>query len=213
MKHIEKEQLLIATYKAMPTTEIQRRLNSGQLTRVAAALARAELESRSSQEVNKPSATPDESSRTCPSQKGANFTPTPLKIIAFLLIGGLICCLIGYLLQSGGGVFMAIFFIVLPGIATVIGKSFPIFGFIVGWVLVSVPVWLGVYLWHSGAFVVKHGDFRPLGAILAYFFYFIVSAIAVTLGGGFIRGAKHQGNSSSGVTSTSSGVKSCETTS
>lgn len=183
-----KEQLLIAAFKAMPVSEIQRRLDSGGLVPIAEKIARAEIASRAANNSEEPGVLDGQDSDQTTIEPNRDVTPLQL-LMGYMVMG--VCI---YWLMSSEMFFLVLGTIVLPGAAAVIGKCFPILSLVVGWVLSTTFFWLGLILFQTGAFTPKGADFQPLGAVLAFVMYFFVSALATSVGAGMLKGAKHEGS-------------------
>ncbi|MBS1143777.1 MAG: hypothetical protein H6R14_1183 [Proteobacteria bacterium] len=175
------EQTLTESYKAKPTHEIESRLQSGELTMLEKLVADAELADRK----NRP--------RTEPVVAGKGDTRTGKQVALGIIGGSLLIGATAYWLMSSE-LFTLITFSLLIGVAMVLGKAFPGFGMSVGALLTASPVLLGAYLWHDGALTPKGGDYRPLGALIAWGFLLFAAIIAISLGSALIRGARHEGS-------------------
>lgn len=182
-----KEQLLIAVYKVMPAREIQRRLDSGQLAPIAADIARAELERRLAPAPGDANA-PTEANSQDQTESGSAMTPVQM-ILGFSALG-----LLAYLVLPRGTYFLILVLFVLPSVAVAVGKLFPTLSMIAGGILSTTFIWLGAFLMHKGEFTPKGADYQPLGALLAFIFYFIISGVAAWIGAALIKGATHQGS-------------------
>lgn len=174
----EKEKSLMATFQAMETAEIERRLQTGQLADLAQVIARVVLKNRENGEVP----------LKAPARNNV------WAIVLLFVVSAALMAIAGYLLLSSELFFTLFFFVVLPGLAMVMGKALPRLGRVLGWIALSLPLWLGAWMWYQGAFKWQAGDFKPLGTILAYVFLFIVSAVSVAFGGALLRGARHEGS-------------------
>jgi hypothetical protein len=170
---------LAALYKKMPTSEIQRRIAQGQLVPAALEAAEAELVHRLAQ------------SDTEQNTSDAAELPLPLMIAAVILMSLLS---IGYAYFFSPDLLYITLIIAATSTAAICGKLFPTFGKTLGWLLVASPVGFAAWLWSDGALTMKHGDYRPLESLLAYLALFIVSVLALGIGGALITGATHKGS-------------------
>jgi hypothetical protein len=176
---VTKQQSLIETYRKMATSDIESRIESGQLTMLARLIADNELAQRKAN---------PQTDQPVPSADKPRWQVALSILGGALLMGGM-----AYWLMSSE-LFMLIAFSLVIGVAMVVGKAFPTFGMAVGVLLTASPLILGTCLWHDGALAWKGGDYRPLGTLIAWGFLMFASMLAIALGMAFIRGARHKGS-------------------
>lgn len=180
-------QVLVAIYKKMPTPEIESRIHSGQLTMLAKLVAETELADRKS----RPESAPLPVLALAGTGKGDERTR---KQVLLTQVGGsLVIGATAYWIMPSE-LFVLMAFVLVIGVAKVLGKARPTFGITVGVLVTASPVFLGAYLWHTGELAWKGGDYRPLNALIYWGFLIFASMLAVGLGSAFIRGARHKGS-------------------
>ena len=113
-------------------------------------------------------------------------------ILSVVSVG--VLALAAVLLMSGPKLMMVLFRVVVPAGAYLLGKAFPLLGTVLGWGLALTPVWLGAWMWKTGALAWQSGDYRPLGTILAWVFLFIMCGVGMAIGGMLLKGASHKGS-------------------
>ncbi|MET1078942.1 MAG: hypothetical protein ABWY06_13090 [Pseudomonas sp.] len=178
-----KQRSLLKLYQAMPTADIERRVEVGQLTPQAQVIAQQVLQARATAEVATPVVARE---RPAPRRK---HTAT---IIGSLIASSLVAVGLTYLLDPQH---LAITVCVALAIAaTIVGKLWPRLGLVLGWGLCLTPVWLGGFLWYAGALTMKHGDFKPLEAIIAWIMLIIFSVLGWAFGATLRYGARHTGS-------------------
>lgn len=172
---------LSATYRQMNRDDILRELDSGELSPTAASVARGELDRRE-KVVASMVAGP-------PARERPDNPNNPYAVAALIITGLLMLAYAAVMMRDS---FLLVLLIVLPIFAAVFGKAFPLLGLILGAFFVTTPIWLTVLMWKDLAW--QSGDFKPLGAIVGWFFLFVGSAIGIALGAGFLKGALHKGS-------------------
>lgn len=179
MRH-PKAQSLASFYAALSTAEIERRIARGGLTDLALTAARDELAARRAGRMPEAPATP----------------VAPPSDHVLLLAGSaaaVVACVMLYLMAPAH-VFLLATTVVMPIVATVLGKAMPKVGLVLGVALVATPLWLGGLMASAGALTFQQGDYKPLGALISYVLLVIGSLLGIACGSSLLRGASHHGS-------------------
>lgn len=180
----KKSQLLQATYRAMPAARIRRRLESGELTPLAAEIARQELLSRNGIEPETVLAMEREQASEEENGSDTIDGTSPRVYLLITLLLGLPGIVILYLMHSDY-LFVAVL-IQLIFLGGILGKLYPRFGLVVGGLLAASPLYV-IALWYWKP---PGGGIETLLAGLVLF----LSLLPMAVGGNMIYGARHQGS-------------------
>lgn len=181
----KKEHSLTALYRAMPTTEIERRLAHEDLADVARSVAAQELVTR---RVESPVA-------ALP-VVGRDLDPVPRDgpRIAMFIVGIAVFSAAAWVILPKEVAGLLILTISLPAVAALIGKAAPVPAGIVGFILLATPLWLGAFMWYRGDLDWKSGDYRPLETLIMWGALGLISLVGMGIGGSLIAGAQHKGS-------------------
>ncbi|MES2821129.1 MAG: hypothetical protein V4812_19305 [Pseudomonadota bacterium] len=180
-----KQRSLQQLYRDMPTAEIERRVETGQLTPQAQVVAQQELLTRITP-APVPADPPAEAKASQPVPRNA------ATIIGGLIASSLAAIAVIYLVDPEALAIVVSLTLIMA--ATLIGKLMPRLGLMLGWVLTLTPIWLGGFMWYMGALTIKGADYKPLEAILAWIALIIASVMGYAIGSGLRHGARHSGS-------------------
>jgi hypothetical protein len=179
-KDERKARALAALYRRTPTDELARRIAEGSLVPAAQEAAAAELDARLDHGVA-PLPPPD------PAQAGARGR---VMLVAVLLAA---CMVVGwFVLPDGLALLLPV--IALPAIAAPIGKQFPRIGVVLAVLFAVLPFALGVWGWQQGALRYEGGDFKPLGALIAWAVLIFMSLLSWAIAGSLVFGSRDRGS-------------------
>ncbi|MFG6414272.1 hypothetical protein ACG02S_10205 [Roseateles sp. DC23W] len=177
----KKRRSLEALYRAMPTSELKRRLRAGGLAAPARQAAEAELQRRSS-----PGASDVE---PMPSSGDDGGRAGIVRAVVGVVAAG---ALAWFVVSPEMAMFVPV--LVLPWLLAPAAKAFPRLGLVIGSLLVLLPLALLAWAWMGGHLAWRSGDYRPLGTLLAWGVLIFAFLVCWSLASMLIWGARHRGS-------------------
>lgn len=175
---------LAATFRKMPTDELQRRVASRQLAPVALELAELELQLRKQ---------PPADANDPPRPDGAVFFSDARRDAIAVAIATLLALGAAWQILSPGHFFLTLL-ATGPLVLATLGKIFPRLGTALGLCAAALPFALGFWMWHRGEMVAKGGDYQVLGPFFAWIGLIVASVICWAIAAGLLMGAGHRGS-------------------
>jgi hypothetical protein len=176
---------LAATYRAMPTPELQRRIAAGGLVPVALEAAKAELHAR----TRAAAAAPDPATASTQADREAKERQGAILVALVVLAIVVVCWFLVPL-----DILPFILAMTAPVILMPLGKAFPRAGLAAGILFVAAPPALLAWQWHAGKLFASRGDYANLGHLVEAGFYLVCFVFCWAVGGTLIQGARHRGS-------------------
>lgn len=176
----KKRHSLAALYQQMPMEALERRIAGGQLAAPAQAIAQEVLNSR----LEHGDAAPEPASAAQGAPRGSVWGTAMLLAMgaafSWLVLPGHLAALVTL--------------VAVCWVVPALGKAFPRIGLALGIFCALVPVGLSLWAWRTEALVMRGGDYKPLGALLAWLALIIAFALFWSLASLLIFGSRHKGS-------------------
>lgn len=176
-----KRRSLAALYRAMPSSELKRRLRVGGLAAPAQQAAEAELQRRSS-----PGAADSEPP---PSPDDDGGQAALIRAAVGVVVTGAVAW---FVVSPAMAAFVPV--LVLPWLLAPAAKAVPRLGLVLGSLLAVLPLALLTWAWMGGHLAWRSGDYKPLGTLLAWGVLIFTCVVCWSLASMLIWGARHRGS-------------------
>jgi hypothetical protein len=177
---VQQRERLSAIFRDMSTQELTRRVSQRKITPLAHELATLELQNRLQQPVQAPTT-------------GSTFLDDPRNALFACSMAALVALAFVWLVFEPSMAFMATL-VALPIIVAPFAKQFPRIGLALGIVVAALPVALVLEAWRKGDLSFQGGDYKPLGALVAWVVLFFVVVFCWSVAALLIQSALHRGS-------------------